>query len=1365
MKNRDKADTEKRDNRSIFDFNAVIFDLDGVVTDTASVHARAWKEMFDSYLKKREERENSSSPPFDIKKDYHKYVDGMPRYDGVETFLAARGIELEYGSPDDPAGTETVCGLGNRKNELFQKILKEEGDVKVYHSTVDLIVNLREKGIRTAIVSSSKNCRTILEKTGLTDLFDARVDGIDGAEQNLKGKPAPDTFLAAARQLGVRPEQAVVVEDAISGVEAGRSGDFGWVVGVDRNGINDALYQNGADRVVSDLKELDESPGQSDKRASDERESDREESKESARSSKRDAGDVPLALDHFEEIRDRLKGKIPTIFLDFDGTLAPIVDQPDQANLSEEMRKILKKLGRICTVAVVSGRGLSDVEDRVGLKDLYYAGSHGFEIHGPNGENFQHDEGVKALPDLDAAQSFLEEKLADIEGVLVERKKFSIAIHYRNVAEADTDGVARAVDAAAAEREGLRKSGGKKIFELQPDIDWHKGRALEHLMKTFGAGAHPDGKLPLYIGDDLTDEDAFAAIEETGIGIVVHDPSQEGRRSTKAQYRLADVDGVIDFLERFLEVVTEEQSETNWTLTYEGFDPENQGLREALCTLGNGYFCTRGAAEESKADDIHYPGTYLAGGYNRLKTEVRGKIVENEDLVNMPNWLPLTFRIEDGEWFDLQKVKILYYRQDLDLKRGVLHRKIRFRDDEGRITRVQSRRLVHMSCSHLAAQELTVSPENWEGSIEFRTALDGRVTNAGVARYSDLNGHHLRPVEEEVFGDEIIGIRVETSQSHLQVAQSARTRIYRNHQPVTVERKTLTESGYAAQYFRVNVDRKIPATAEKVVSMYTSRDPAVSDVCLETRKEVLDAGTFDELLRTQTLIWEQLWSYFDITFEDRNQKRGDRISRILHLHIFHLLQTASVNSMVMDLDVGVPSRGWHGEAYRGHILWDELFIFPTYNWRLPEITKELLMYRYRRLAEARTAAREAGFKGAMYPWQSGSNGKEESQKIHLNPRSGRWIPDNSNRQRHVNAAIAYNIYHYYQVTRDIEFLAFYGGEMILEIARFWSSIATFNAKSGRYEISGVMGPDEYHEAYPNAERPGLDNNAYTNVMAVWVLERAMKVLDILPEDMGVYLRAKLDIDDEELSRWEDITRKMKIPFHDNGIISQFEGYEQLEEFDWEGYKEKYGDIQRLDRILESENDSPNRYKLSKQADVLMLFYLLPAEEISEIFERLGYPFEYETIPKNIDYYLKRTAHGSTLSWMVHSWVLSRSDRARSWELFNDALCSDVADIQGGTTPEGIHLGAMAGTVDQMQRGYTGIMGREDVVWFDPCLPEELDRLSLQVRYRGCFLKVEVTTERLTVTALRARAYPIKVGCNGEVIELGEQESRVFDISG
>ncbi|MFB3115322.1 MAG: glycoside hydrolase family 65 protein [Nitrospirales bacterium] len=779
-----------------------------------------------------------------------------------------------------------------------------------------------------------------------------------------------------------------------------------------------------------------------------------------------------------------------------------------------------------------------------------------------------------------------------------------------------------------------------------------------------------------------------------------------------------------------------------WSLIYEGFDPEQEGLRETLCTLGNGYFATRGTAHEAGADATHYPGTYLAGGYNRLHTEIGGQTIENEDLVNLPNWLVLTFRDPGGNWFNLQAVDILSYRQELDLKAGVLHRSYQFQDSQGRKTTVTSRRFVHLGFQHLAGLETVITPENWSGPLEIRTALDGRVLNAGVARYQALNNKHLTGLESSAVGEDGLYLCMEMSQSKLRIAEAARTQFTLDDSLLRPSQRLVQESEYMGHECTIDMKVGHPLTIEKILTLYTSRDRGVSECGLDARHALNNTGGFEDLLRSHTQHWDRLWQRCDIGIQD-----GEDSQLSLRLHIFHLFQTVSPNTM--DLDVGVPARGLHGEAYRGHIFWDELFIFPLLNFRIPDITKSLLLYRHRRLEQARCNAQQAGFSGVLFPWQSGSNGREESQTLHLNPQSGRWTPDNSALQRHVNAAIAYNVWQYFQVTDDWEFLSFYGTEMILEIARFWASAASYNPDKDRYEILNVMGPDEYHDQYPHSTEPGLNNNAYTNLMVVWIFCRALELLDMLSSDSRTELREIMHISPTEVELWDDISRKMFIPFHDHGIISQFEGYEDLEEFDWNRYRQQYGDIHRLDRILEAEGDSTNRYKLSKQADVLMLFYLFSSDELGLLFTRLGYPFTYSTIPQNIAYYLSRTVHGSSLSRVVHSWVMARSDREKAGDLWKDALRVDVSDIQSGTTAEGIHLGAMAGTVDLIQRGYTGLETRGGTLYFNPCLPKGLKALNLRLFYRGHSLDVSVTQDTFQIVSRPGRAAPIQVSIKGK----------------
>ncbi|WP_018231033.1 glycosyl hydrolase family 65 protein [Thioalkalivibrio thiocyanodenitrificans] len=801
--------------------------------------------------------------------------------------------------------------------------------------------------------------------------------------------------------------------------------------------------------------------------------------------------------------------------------------------------------------------------------------------------------------------------------------------------------------------------------------------------------------------------------------------------------------------------------EGTWSLVYEGYRPDQEGLREALCTLGNGYFATRGAAPDSRADDVHYPGTYLAGGYNRLVSEVAGRKVENEDLVNLPDWLPLTFRIDDGPWFSMDDVEILSLRQTLDLRRGLLCRELRFRDARGHTTGWHERRVVSMADPHLAGLCVELTAEDWSGQITVRSALDGGVTNSGVARYRDLANRHLEVLEREHRGEETIFLRARTNQSQLGVAQAARTRLYRDEEPIDAQRRTIRDGQRITQEIDCTVQANSTLRIEKILAMYSSRDWAISEPGIESLRALGHAGRFDELRAAHELAWTHLWNECDISL-DGDAASGTELK--LRVHIFHLLQTVSPHSI--DLDTGVPARGWHGEAYRGHIFWDELFIFPFLSLRIPILTRALLRYRYRRLTEARRAAKEAGCRGAMYPWQSGSDGREETQHLHLNPDSGRWLPDTSHRQRHINAAVAYNIWQYHQATGDQEFMHFYGAEMLLEIARFWADISTYNPSLDRYEIKAVMGPDEYHTAYPDTDPEaagGIDNNAYTNVMAAWVLTRALDVIDLLPGQRRRQLCERLGLGDEEFEGWLEISRKLRVPINAEGIISQFEGYDDLEEFDWDGYREKYGDIHRLDRILEAEGDTPNRYKVSKQADVLMLFYLFSAEELALLFEQLGYPFEYDTIPRNIDYYSARTSHGSTLSRLAHSWVLARADRARSWHLFLRALDSDLADVQGGTTPEGIHLGAMAGTVDLVQRCYLGIDMWANVLHFDPALPDDLHRARVRLHYRGQTLDVEADHDMLRIRSAPCTTTPITIAYRGHYRDLSPGETCGFPL--
>ena len=501
--------------------DAVIFDLDGVVTDTASVHSAAWKRLFDAYLEERAVRTGGEWSPF-VPEDYRRYVDGKPRYDGVRSFLASRGITLPEGDPSDPPDRETVAGLGNRKDREFLDHIREHG-VDPFPTTVRLIDDLHALGVRTAIISASRNCAEVLRAANLEDRFEERVDGVVASELGLPGKPDPAVFLEAARRLGVPPFRAAIVEDALAGVEAGRRGGFSLVIGVDRTGHAEDLRTSGADVVVADLGEM------------------------SVTADPPAIRDLPRAVERVGRIATWLEGRRPAVFLDYDGTLTPIVPDPDDALLPKETESAIRRLAAVCTVGVISGRDLEDVRSKVGIDDLVYAGSHGFDIAGPDG--LREEQGTEDLPSLDAAESHLREALGG-SGVQVERKRFAIAVHFRRAPDREGE-VEAAVRAAAASHPGLRVTGGKMIFELRPDVEWDKGRALDHLLEVLGLRG--DGLLPMYLGDDVTDEDAFRALGSSGVGLVVR--GEDDTRPTLAALAFADPPEVRSFLEAVAEAL------------------------------------------------------------------------------------------------------------------------------------------------------------------------------------------------------------------------------------------------------------------------------------------------------------------------------------------------------------------------------------------------------------------------------------------------------------------------------------------------------------------------------------------------------------------------------------------------------------------------------------------------------------------------------------------------------------------------------------------------------------------------------------------------------------------------------------------
>lgn len=1033
-------------------FDAVIFDLDGVVTDTASVHEAAWKQLFDGVLEDPRIPPQARKDEFSTN-DYLKFVDGRPREDGVETFLASRGVTLPAGGHGDSAGDWSVQGLAKLKDQLFKERLARDG-VRTFPGTVALVERLRSERIPVAVATSSRNASAVLAAAGLSRSFDLVMNGVIAGELGLPGKPDPAVFLDIVHRLGVPPARAVVIEDAIAGVEAARRGGFGLVVGIDRAERRSELEAAGADVVLTDVSQLD--------------------------------------------------------------------------------------LGRVLT-----------------------------------------------------------------------------------------------------------------------------------------------------------------------------DP---------------------------------------WRLIYEGYDPAHEGHREALTTLGNGYVAVRGAAPESRKSDVHYPGTYLAGVYNRLVSRVQDQDVEDEHMVNAPNWLVLDLRLDGTDWWSRGGLKILRERRVLDMRRATLERDVVLEAPDGRRMAVGQRRFVSMAQPHLMALETTIKALGWSGPAVIRSGVDCGITNENVPEDALLAHHHLVSLEGSDPAEPMPIVEVETSQSHIRIATALRTEISRQ----TGSGDPGEEEGVRYRSWEFQLSDAEPMVVTRTAAVVTSRDRAVSAPARAAGNMLRAAGqTFEQLLSEHEDAWRRLLGLFAIDIDGSPQ-----VQLILNLHVFHLLQTLSPHTA--ELDAGVPARGLHGEGYRGHIFWDELFVLPLLTSRMPSVARSVINYRWRRLAAAREAAAASGLRGALFPWQSGSDGREETPLWLFNRRSGRWVPDYSHLQRHAGLAVAFNAWQYFLATQDREWLLRHGAELIVEVARLVASMAEYDQAADRFHLRGIMGPDEYHTGYPDNLRAGLDDNAYTNVMAAWVCAQACGIMTLLHGHDLEDLQARLAINPSEIAGWRHVSQRMFVPFHD-GIISQFAGYEDLQELDWEHYRSAYTNIERLDLILEAEGDSTNRYRLAKQADVLMLLYVLGEKELTLFLAGMGYVVSPAQLEETVDYYLARTAHGSTLSRVAHASVLAARDPDRAWSTFREALSADLDDTQGGTTRTGIHLGAMAGTIDVVQRSFTGLRITGDALLFSPKMPKGIRTVSFHLRYRDHLLTIDLEHGQLTVSAATGDAPAICLQVGSERVLLGAGDTRQFTL--
>jgi trehalose/maltose hydrolase-like predicted phosphorylase len=791
------------------------------------------------------------------------------------------------------------------------------------------------------------------------------------------------------------------------------------------------------------------------------------------------------------------------------------------------------------------------------------------------------------------------------------------------------------------------------------------------------------------------------------------------------------------------------QNYASWHLDYFGMSRGKRNLgQEAMLTVGNGFIGLRGAYVESHADGDNYPGMYVAGVYNQTTTPVAGRDVTNEDLVNMPNAQYLSFSLDDGPTFaaDQQSVRDVY--RSLDLRTGQLTTSMVVQLSDGRQLRVRSFKAADMQQWHRFAIRYELTPLNFSGELTVHAGIDGSVINGNVDRYQQFDQHHLDQLTFSADGN--LGlVRGQTRTSHVQFAIG--TKLTQTGSDLRHVVENQIGSDRLDQLVHLDAQQGVPYTFEKSVAVYTSLETPTQPLPDMVRRDLMRCS-YNVAFSHSADYFRNVWAECDIKIDgDMNSQKLTRVN------MFHIMVSSHALG-AGKIDASLGARGLHGEAYRGHVFWDEMFILPFLSTHYPRLVREMLKYRYRRLPAARKAAKAAGKRGAMFPWQSGMYGDEQAQLVHLNPITQQWDPDNSHLQRHVSLAVAYNVWYYCHVTGDQKFMDDYGLEILLDTAQFWLSMCEQDG-DGTYHIRGVMGPDEFHEAYPGSDKLGLDDNAYTNIMVAWLFKILKQEIKAAKPLTVSQLDDKLGIGGSDFKRMTEVAQHLSLPMQD-GIIGQFAGYFDLDRINLSHYKKQYGDVSRLDRILKAEGRTPDSYQVAKQADALMAFFILSRRDVSGIIKQLGYDFKPTDVAKNIKFYLERTTHGSTLSRVVYAALCSRNGNAKtSWRLFQEALASDYIDIQGGTTAEGIHLGVMAATLTIETRVYGGFDARGDMVTLRPMLPKQWQKLSFKQRVRGVGYQMTVTPDAVEIRT----DHDVTVMMGGKEVELIAGARKVLPI--
>jgi beta-phosphoglucomutase len=726
---------------------------------------------------------------------------------------------------------------------------------------------------------------------------------------------------------------------------------------------------------------------------------------------------------------------------------------------------------------------------------------------------------------------------------------------------------------------------------------------------------------------------------------------------------------------------------TDWTLIEPQFDPEQLRSRETVFTIGNGYLGTRGSFEEGYPQAS--PATLIHGVYDDVP-------VVYTELANCPDWLSLVV-IVNGERFRLDRGEILHYERQLDLRCGLLSRSVRWRSPVGNTLDLRFERFASLADPQALGLRCQITPIDLDGAfpeqgyaIEVQSSINGYSANQGFDHWERLDQG-----KTEQGG---VWLQVRTRSTRIELGMATKMAVI----GIDAALQVMNTPGYPTLTTAFSATSGQTVTLEKIVTVFTSQETELPVQAAQDKLATLPS--YAVLLDAHQQAWNEVWQHSDIEIAGNSKAQ-----LAVRYNLFQLLIGASPHND----RVSVPAKTLSGLGYRGHVFWDtEIFILPFFILTQPSIARNLLTYRYHTLDGARRKAAHDGYKGAMFAWESAATGDEVTPRWAMpnDPYAEDvriWVRD---REIHISADIAYAVWQYWQATGDDMWLRDYGAEIILDTALFWMCRVEWNAKQERYELSGVIGADEYHEQ--------VNNNAFTNRMVQWHLEKAIAVYQWLQhqfsvgavspfENRATELAQKLQLTPERLRHWQAIVTQMYIPYDaKTGLIEQFEGFFQLKDIDLKEYEPRDRSIQAVLGI-----DETNQRQVLKQPDVLMLLYLMRGTQ--------AFPYCPDVLQTNWNYYASRTdiTYGSSLGPAIHAILASDLEAADPYEQFMQAALVDLEDTRGNSA-DGIHAASAGGVWQAVVFGFGGIQLKDSQPVATPHLPDTWTRLKFKLHWRG-----------------------------------------------